>query len=543
MADPADDRAISRRAAAGLLGAGAVAAGLAAEGCAATRPPAPTGSLYAGDHGIVGDGRTDETARVQAFLDLCRAAGGAIARFGTMRVRIGGPLLSTVGIVFDPAGYGEGDAPGFYVTGEGYTALTVTGGIADFNVTVAGGGEARHGPDGSIVGDTRPRVNGIAFGHPGEHQPLAASVIRHARAFKLAGFGVRHTTCYDCTFMAVSVEQCGTRDLYAFEVAGSAGYNCSENAWVRVQAESSACRAVFVHPNTLSCTIGKLHSERTAARRGDPAWVLGGACSFDAVRLHANDPADASARITGQQTTITNLRLDDWDKVPVEVDATNGRVVFHNPLATLAASPNQAGQVSVFGGAVNALRIGAGWSFFGTTLPRVEVGFMGTGGRATISQCEVGTLAPQRGQTTGAVAITGSTVAAATFAAADARIARVELLGGTRCASPRGARMAFQSVLVDAGSTIVGDVTLDHAALRLMGTVEGDLTVIAAPQSLAGMDAVVTGTVRGWTHPEADDLLGPHRPGMVCKNLRADAVDAGIRGWTFSGRGWMGFGR
>lgn len=537
------DRAISRRAAAGMLGAGAVSFGLAADGFAAATPAEPNArSLYAGDHGIVGDGSIDETAQVQAFLDLCRAAGGSVAYFGTMQVRLGGPLVSTVGIVFDPVGYGEGRAPGFYVTGSGYTALTVVGGIADFNVTVAGYGEAHHGADGAIVRDTRPRVNGIAFGTPDERRPLAASVVRHARAFKLAGFGVRHTTCYDCTFMAVSVEQCGTESQYAFEVAGSVAFNCSESIWVRLQVESSACRAIYVHPNSLSCAFGKVHSERATARRGDPVWVLGGACSYDAIRLHAINPAAASARIVGQQTTLTNLRLDDHSEIPVEVDATNGCVVFHNPVATLASSPNQNGKVAVFGGMVNALRIGAGWSFFGTDLARLEIGFMGTGGRAKVSHCEIGTLTPEARQTTGVICFDGSDIRSASFITDSGRMARVELLGGTRCANPRGIRMAYQSVLIDGSSTISGDVSLDHCALRLFGTIDGDLTVVAAPQSLAGMDAVVTGIVRGWTYPQASDLLGPHRPGMFCKNLGVtDEVrgHVGAFGWTFSGQQWM----
>lgn len=536
------EHAISRRAAAGILGVGIASLGLADKADAAVTPVTQRGrALYAGDHGIIGNGRIDETALVQAFLDLCQATGGSIAYFGTMQVRLGGPLVSTVGIVFDPVGYGEAGAPGFYVTGSGYTALTVVGGVADFNVTVAGYGEAHHGPDGAIVRDSRPRVNGIAFGTPDERHPFAASVVRQARAFKLAGFGIRHTTCYDCTFMAVSVEQCGTEGQYAFEVAGSAGQNCNESIWVRLQVESSACRAIFVHPNTLSCAFGKLHSERATARRGDPVWVLGGACSYDAVRLHATNPAAATARIVGQQTTLSNLRLDDYTEVPVEVDATNGCIVFQNPLATLVPVLNQNGRVVVFGGSVNALRIGAGWSFFGTDLARLEIGFMGTGGRAKLTNCQIGTFVPQADQTTGVVCFQGSEIGSASFVTARGRMARVELLGGTHCASPLGARMAYQSIFVDSSSTIRGDVSLDHCALTLFGTIDGDLTVVAAPQSLAGMDAVVTGAVRGWTYPQASDLLGTHRPGMFCKNLdmTSDVHDhARVMGWTFSGRQW-----
>lgn len=535
-------REVDRRDAAALLGLGlplALTGGIAS--AAPTSAPAarPTG-LYAGDHGIVGNGRIDETIKVQAFLDLCRANGGCIAYFGTMRVQLSGPLVSTVGIVFDPLGYGEADSPGFYVTGSGYTALTVTGGVADFNVTVAGFGEARQDANGVIVADTRPRVNGIAFGDPDQDRPLAASVIRQARAFKLAGFGVRHITCYDCTFTAISVEQCGTATQHAFEVAGSAAFNCSESVWVRLQVERSACRAIFIHPNTLSCVFGKVHSEGTAARRGDPAWQLGGACSYDALRLHAIDPQLAAARIVGQQATLTNLRVDDYDRIPVEVDATGGRVVFLNPIATLAPTPNQAGEIAVFGGAVNALRIGAGWSFSGTALTSLEIGFMGTGGSTRLSQCTVGRLEPQAGQTTGTVCISNSVVRLMTFVTATGRLARTEMLGGTHCSSPNGAHLAYQSVLVDASSTLEGDVTLDHCALRLLGTVDGDLTVVAAPQSLAGMDAVVTGTVQGWTFPQAHDLLGPHRPGMFCKNL--GVAGGSVPGWIFAAGRWTATG-
>ena len=532
----------NRRAAAGLFGAGALSLGLASEGCAiASEPVKSTGRLmFAGDHGIVGDGSIDETARVQAFLDLCRDQGGWVAHFGTMRVRISGPLTTTVGIVFDPMGYGANESPGFYVTGSGYTALTVTGGIADFNVTVAGYGEAKHGPDGSIIEDTRPKINGIAFGGLDEKTPLVASVIRQARAFKLAGFGIRHTTCYDCTFLAISVEMCGTADRYAFEISGSAAFNCSESVWVRLQVEVASCRAIYVHPNTLSCAISKLHSERGTAHRRDPFWILGGACTYGAVRLAANNPRMTVARIIGQETTITNLRVDNVTEIPVEVDAGGGHIVFHNPVATLTSFPNQTGRIAVFGGAVEARRLGPGWSFFGVGLAHLEVGHMADG-QVTVSQCEIGMLMPQVGQTVAAVRIEGSTIHASSFVNGNGRFASVELLSGTRCTSKPSLRVAYQTVTVDQSSTIIGDVILDHGALRLMGTIDGDLTVVGPAQSLAGMDAVVTGAVTGWKPPEITGQLGPHRAGMFCKNLGTGNRERGAAGlgWIYSGEQWV----
>lgn len=540
MADP--EPALSRRdfvsdAGLGITGLSALTQG---HGTSQKRAARVATAMMADDFGIVGDGLVDETVKVQAFLDACEASGSRVAHFGGKRVRISGPLFArSVGVVFDGFGYGDGNDPGFYVSGSGYTALTVTGAILDFAVTVTGGGAARIAADGSFLTDSRPRVDGIAFGSPDERHPLGSSVIRFARAFKLSGCGIRHTTCWDCTFQAVSVEECGNASAYAFEVAGSATQNCSESVWTRAQVEQSAGLAIHIHPNTLSCVFNKIHSERNTGIGDAPTWRLGGACTYGAIRLHAHNPGVASGMIVGQQTVVTNLRVDEADRVRILVDATGGGVSLVEAIATLENVPTQAGRVTVSGGAIRALRIGGGWSFHDCRLSQLEVGFMTPEGEARATGCVIEAFAPESGQTQGAIALTGCDIRHASFVRDRSRLRRVRLLGGTTCVLDAPGLVAYQTIEVDAHSRLIGDVRLDHAALRLNGLIDGDLTVGAGPQSLAGPEAVVTGTASGWSYPRAADVLGPHRRGMYCKNLGIVAGDANTpTAWINDGARW-----
>lgn len=492
-------------------------------------------TMFAGDFGISGRDDVDETRQVQLFLDACAAAGGRIAHFGGMRVRISGPLIArNVGIVFDRQSYGVTD-PGFYVTGRGYTALTVTGLVPDFNVAIYGSGGAEYGADGRIVRDTRPPVNGFQFGDPGEKEPLMSSTIRYARAYKLSGFGIRHTICFDNTFVAQSVEECGNARTPAFEVSGSPTGNCNESVWLRVQVELCAGQSILIHPNTLMCVFAKIHSERATAVAGTTTWLLGGACEFGSVRCQANNPDRATMRIVSAQAECRNFRVEG--NIPIEIDATGGVVDFHNPIVTMKPAPDQNGRVTVTGGQVRALAVGAEWTFVGTRIDLLELGFMPPGLHALAMGCEIRLVQPQDGRSDGELILQGSRATGAIWNGRG-RLRHLHVLGGSRFVAANGTLdVVNQTVTVDAGSTITGRVSVRQAALKLYGRIEGDLLVAAPAQSIAGSDASVTGQVAGWDRPRARDTLGDCPDGSYCKHLAP--VRVATRGGAALLTGWI----
>ncbi len=499
-------------------------------------------TMFAADFGITGRHGVDETRQVQAFLDACTRAGGRIAHFGGMRVRISGPLIArNVGIVFDRQSYGVED-PGFQVSGSGYTALTVTGLVPDFNVAIYGSGEATFDGNGRIARDTRPAVNGFQFGHPDGREPLMSSLIRYARAYKLSGFGIRHTICFDTTFIGESVEECGNDRHYAFEVSGSATGNCNESVWLRVQVELAVSQAIYIDPNTLMCLFAKIHSERATAIAGRPTWLLGGSCEFASVRCQANNPDTATMRIVSAQAECRNFRIEG--NIPVEIDATGGIINLDNPIATLTPVANQNGRVNVTGGQVRAMAIGAEWTFVGTRLDLLEVGYMPPGLHSVAMSCDIRTLRPQQGRYDGEI-ILQSSRASGTTATAEGRLRHLHLLGGSRFVASGGPlRIVNQTVTIDAASHVAGSVVVRQAALRLFGRIDGDLTIEGPPQSLAGSEAMVTGRVVGWDRPRATDTLGDVPNGTYCKHLSPsrETLRSGSRlvtGWIRAERDWV----
>jgi len=492
--------------------------------------------LAAQAHGVVGDGRTDDTRAAQAFLDLCAKMGGRLAYFGALTVRITGPLTSRgVGIVFEPASYGAADGPGFLAAGAGYTALTVLGSVADFCVTVTGDGTVDIPENGRIAGDRRPQINGIAFGS--DDEPFAMSTVRSVRVNNLAGFGVRHAQCWDSTFLSVSVERCGRDGLYAFEIAGDARRTCNETIWARIHVEQAVGGAIRVDPGALSCSFAKIHSERAIARAGMPTWLLGGACTYDSVRLSAMNPADARLAVIGNQTEFRNLRAEGG--IPVTVDASGGTVNFHNPGAMLQPAPNQNGIVNIVGGVVSVLGMGGGWNLLGCRVGRLEVGFMSPGMFSTLTGCMVDEMAPQHGSDQGELVLSATQVANAVISGAG-RLRGLHLRNNSRLTAGGGTlACADQLVAVDASSRIEGNVVLQRVVLRLAGKVTGNLAVRGPVHDARADDnAAVGGTVSGWGAPSV-----PASPGAWSVNL-ATSVDERAKGtipvigWRYGAGAW-----
>lgn len=489
--------------------------------------------LDARGHGVVGDGHIDDTRAVQAFLDLCAEQGGRIAYFGSLIVRITGPLKTKVGIVFDPASYGSAGTPGFVASGRDYTALTVLGSVADFCVTLTGDGTADITEEGHIAGDRRPAINGIAFGT--DDEPFAMSTVRAVRVNNLAGIGIRHAQCWDSTFLSVSVERCGTAKAYAFEVAGDSRRSCNETTWARIHVEQAMGGAIRIDPGTLSCTFVKIHSERAIARAGIPTWFFGGSCVYDSVRLTAANPTEAGLTIVSNQAEFRNLRAEQ--EIRVTVNASGGTVNFHNPGAVMQPAPNQSGIINIVGGVLSILGMGGGWNLFGSQIGRLEVGFMPAGMCSTLTGCVVAELVPQGGTDQGELVLNTTRVAAATLAGAG-RLRALHLNANTRLTGKDGAlHCVDQTVAVDASSRIEGSLTLQRATLRLAGTVTGNLTVQGAVHDVRAADgAVVGGTVTGWGPPSV-----AANTGAWSVNLAATAARAGGRiviGWRSVAGKW-----
>lgn len=484
-------------------------------------------------HGVIGDGRSDDTRAVQAFLDRCAEQGGRIAYFGSLVVRITGPLRTKVGIVFDPASYGGAGTPGFIASGRGYTALTVLGSVADFCVTLTGEGTADITEDGHIASDRRPAINGIAFGT--DDEPFAMSTIRSVRVNNLAGIGIRHAQCWDSTFLSVSVERCGTATAYAFEVVGDGRRSCNETTWARVHVEQAVGGAIRVDPGTLSCTFVKIHSERAIARPGIPTWFLGGSCLYDSVRLTAANPTEAGLTIVSNQAEFRNLRAEQ--EIRVTVNASGGTVNFHNPGAVMQPAPNQSGIINIVGGVLSVLGMGGGWNLFGSQVGRLEIGFMPAGMCSTLTGCVVAELVPQRGTDQGELVLIATRIAAATVSGAG-RLRALHLNADSRVAGKDGSlHCVDQAVAVDASSRIEGNLTLQRATLRLAGTVTGNLAVQGAVHDVRAADgATVGGAVTGWGPPSV-----AANTGAWSVNLAANAVGGGGRiviGWRYVAGKW-----
>ncbi|GAA3722678.1 hypothetical protein GCM10022268_33570 [Sphingomonas cynarae] len=448
-----------------------------------------------------------------------------------MRVRISGPLKShSVGIVFDSLASATG-APGFYPIGEGYTVLTVTGAVIDFAVGIYGptDGPAREG------GDRRARIDGIQFGAADSSVELSLSHIRHVRVYNLAGFGVRYAACWDTTFVNTSVEVCGTADQPAFDVVAALPQTCNESVWVRVHVELSVGRAMRVSSLTLSCVFLKIHSERATAVKGRFTWELGGACEYGSVRLHAVNPAEATAHFIGDQGSCRNLRSEG---PAVSVDATGGTYRFDNPGAlVMRSSLNQNGQIVVTGGSIGRLEAASNWLLIGTRIDTLQADFMPEQFHTVAQHCTIGLIEPKPGQTTAALDLYGCDVGALRLHAGQDRIRRVTLHDGTRARAAGALVIPPGSVLeIAVGAVAVGEIRLAGGALRLRGTIKGDLHIDGPCHAIAGGDAQVTGQVSSWSVPVAASLLGELPNGTRSKNLAPTAI---LTGWIKAGGAWI----
>jgi hypothetical protein len=499
--------------------------------------------MFAGDYGVVGDGVTDDTVAAQAFIDACYAAGRRTANFGSMCCKISGPLYASfVGIVFEPFGYGDSpsNSSGFYVVerpdGVPYTALTVTGFVADMNVSVFGTGTVEGDANHNVTRDTRPRVNGVALGRPDGATQLAASTIRGIRTYMLRGFGVKETNVFDTLIQNISIEYCGSEVEYAYSVQGdgNATGTVNESVHLRVQVEFAVYQAIYISPFTLSVGFLNIHSERAIAHPSYRTWFFGGSIKIQNIRLDAFERGKASIKFLSNQMSVEMLRADD---IPCEIDPTGGVINMLNCAGRFIPTTASNGRVN-FSGAIGRFeQVKAGWVISGSAVSYLSVAEMGDEQFAVVRDSEVAVVESSATSTQGNLRVHGTSIASLTTSG----MRSFKALDGSRCTLKGGVQqMAYQKIAVDATSRLIGNVVLDSCGMRLDGVIQGDMNYAASRQALIGDRAVVTGGVANNGPPESGAYLDGLYDGMVTKNPKP--VVGNPKGWMYAGGQWRSLG-
>ena len=275
----------------------------------------------------------DVTAKVQKALDQGYAA-KKVVYGGSLALRTSGPLvMNGPGLEFSGCSYGAVGNFGIYATGSGYTALTVARGAQAMQVTVYGTGNA---------------INGILMENP------ILSNVECLRVYRVDGYGVKINNTWDSVYRSISIERAGNASEYAFSL-NDGGAESNMTQILRLQVEQANVKAIYISPNTLSTVINAIHSEGAWPVPGVMTWVLGGNRSlYNAARLSANNPADATAFIVGGNLTITNLLTEYGMKVVF--DGSNGNnitLVTPEISGPLKENPGQYGTLSVYGGGMS----------------------------------------------------------------------------------------------------------------------------------------------------------------------------------------------
>lgn len=335
--------------------------------------------LYASDYGVVGNGTVDDTAAMQAALD----AGGVQKRpvyAANMVVMISSGLtLSGPGLIFDQCSFGAPNDPGIYVTGSGYTALTVAPSpgtlLGEMRVCVYGTGNT---------------ANGIFFNNP------AGWLIPHIRVFNLNGFGVHFSKVWDCVVLSVSVEQCTDSSQYAFQITGD-GDTSNMSHFEHIQVESCGGRTIYIDDSTLSCIFDDIHSEGTTPIAGVETWHLGGAsCHFRDVRISPNAPsADATLRLSGEDNIYEAFRVEHQTVTECTANAGTSHTIINPNVYTLKMVLGQTGIINVLGGIATSLLSDPGFRVTGMTIATLSCGFTANPPDPTMEyfeRCKIATL-------------------------------------------------------------------------------------------------------------------------------------------------------
>lgn len=295
--------------------------------------------VFAADFGVVGDGITDDTVKMQDALTYAQN-NAKVLYCGAMAIKITGPLTTSgPGIIFDRAGYGNASDPGIYATGVGYVALTASGSIHQWTVSVYGTGNAL--------------TAAIVFANP------QASVIMDTRVYNFACPGVVINECFDCLFGTISVELCGTAAAlgHAFQINDGGGTSNMTHI-LRLQVEQANTQAIFVSGNSLCIIIDSIHSERLLnPDLTKNAWSFdGAACSFNGGRFESSGTsANAVLLMQGEDCNYIAFRAEGNIVVKLAGSSSTGiTVITPNFSGTAMEVPTQSGAIVILGGIINA---------------------------------------------------------------------------------------------------------------------------------------------------------------------------------------------
>jgi len=244
-------------------------------------------------------GATDSTTAIAAWLSA--------AQDSEIRARVGSGSFLYSGSGFSLSSRFPGIVGnGIFQTqfhadiSAGQTALTVnmsgrTGLYSGFSVWAGAPGE-------SVATARATARNGILWTGNGGQCHIA-----DVKVYNFAGFGQKFEDIFDTIIDNMIVESCGNATEYAWSVTQSVGTS-NHLQFNRPQVELSYEKAIYVHPNTLSCVFLGLHSERTTGNGVDYTHVLN-AGSWLAARIEAT--SDVYLKIGGPNGSYRDFRCPD----------------------------------------------------------------------------------------------------------------------------------------------------------------------------------------------------------------------------------------
>jgi hypothetical protein len=286
--------------------------------------------------GIVDSTTTDQTSKLITALTTAQSD-KLLLLGGNLRVKISSSLGSYSdfpGIIFDYIGYGLGD-PGIQITGSGYTALTLSGKISNFQMGMYGSGNT---------------ANALYLNNP------VLSNYENIRIYNLDGFLLKVDKCYDCKFGTVSLELGGNASNYMYSF-NDAGDTCNETTTQRLQCEQAKYKAIYIEAETLGCHWGLIHSERlTPDTTATDAWHFGGgSCTYDSIRLSSSGTAsNARAHLICEDNVYNAFRSEG--AVDVSLEGINGFGLTLNTPSIGGTCHEQTGQfglLTLVGGYIN----------------------------------------------------------------------------------------------------------------------------------------------------------------------------------------------
>lgn len=317
----------------------------------------PTDPLY----GAKGDNVADDTAALNAAF-VAAAAASKIVNGKSHKFKITADVNSQgcPGIIFDAVANSAG--PGIYPTGNsGYTsgALIITGEPIAVYVGVYG--------TGNTLGGKPP----LYFNNPQK------AVIGSVRVYDFASSGVQIDRCFDCVFVTISVELCGTASLYALSL-NDGGDTCNMSHFLRIQVEQANVLAIRISGNTLSCVFDSIHSERavvvgSGAPTSATTWDFGGGnCTYNNIRCTAVASGTSGyVWVRGANCVYQSLRVESSLNAVFAGDNTSSITLIEANLTGANSEQSGNGGNIIFVGG-NQATIAANWT--GTSAHRTFIG-------------------------------------------------------------------------------------------------------------------------------------------------------------------------